>query len=145
MAMIKNQIFFIIYGTANAGLIAYGILALTMPGILLESFSAHVYHFSVDAITAVTYLSALFRLLGFLNLILGVLGLLLLWQYRIKRQTWLMHSVIVFSTLSYLGPIIFDNMVGTIGFFEIIEHIIFAAMLLSGISMLSNRRIYEPS
>jgi hypothetical protein len=145
MAMIKNKIFFIIYGTANAGLIAYGILALTMPGMLLESFSAYVCQFSGDAATAVTYLSALFRLLGFLNLILGMLGLLLLWQYRIKRQTWLMHSVIVFSTLSYLGPFVFDNTVGNIGFFEIIEHIIFAAMLLSGISMLSNRGIYEPS
>ena len=140
--MIKNQFFFIVYGIANAGLIAYGILALTLPGILLESFSAHVYQFSGDAITAVTYMSALFRLLGFLNLILGALGLLLLWQYRIKRQTWLMYSVIVFSTLSYLGPIIFDNTVGIIGFFEIIERIIFATMLLSGISMLSDRRIY---
>ena len=96
-----------------------------MPNVLLDSFSLHVYQFPSDAIIAVDYLSALFRLLGFLNLILGILGLWLLWHYRTSRQTWLVYVIIVSSILSYLGPIIFDNTVGNIGLFEIVEHVIF--------------------
>jgi hypothetical protein len=127
------------------GLILYGLLALTMPNVLLDSFSLYVYQFPSDAAVVVDYLSALFRLLGFLNLILGILGLWLLWRYRTSRQTWLVYIIIVSSILSYLGPIVFDNIVGNIGFFEIIEHVIFAAMVLSGITMLSNGRNYELS
>ena len=125
------------------GLILYGLLALTMPNVLLDSFSLHVYQFPSDAIVAVDYLSALFRLLGFLNLILGILGLWLLWRYRTSRQTWLAYMIIASSILSYLGPVIFDNTVGNIGIFEIVEHVIFIAMVFSGITMLRDMRNFE--
>ena len=125
------------------GLILYGLLALTMPNVLLDSFSLHIYQFPSDATKAVDYLSALFRLLGFLNLILGILGALLLWRYQTNPQDWLVYIIVALSIASYLGPIIFDNTVGNVGFFEIIEHIIFAAMVLSGITMLRKRGNYE--
>jgi hypothetical protein len=128
--------FVIVYAIANAGLILYGLLALARPNLLLESFSVHVYRFPPDATFAVRYLSALFRLLGLFNLILGVLGLFLLWRYRINHQPWLVYTVIALTVFSYLGPIILDNTVGNIGFFEIIEHIIFIIMFLSAISLL---------
>jgi len=64
---------------------------------------------------------------------LGITGVLLLWRYKIDNQPWQLYSIIVISSLAYLGPIVFDNMVGTIGFFEMIEHVIFAAMILSAI------------
>ena len=135
----RQKFFFIIYITANLCIVVYGVLALLTPSILLEPFSLHVYRFPDDAHIAVGYLAALFRLLGFFNLILGVLGLLLLRRYIISRQTWILRIVITASLLSYLGPIVFDNTVGSIGFFEIIEHILFAAMVLSGITMLRDR------
>lgn len=134
--MMKLRIFLLIYIASNLSLIAYGILALLSPGILLNSFSLHVYQFPDYAATAVDYLSALFRLLGFFNLILGILGLILLWQYQIRRQTWILKLVIASALLSYLGPIVFDNTVGSIGLFEIIEHVLFAGMLLSGVIVL---------
>ena len=140
-----TRAFLIIYGIANVGLILYGLLALTQPNVLLDSFSVHVYQFPSNAAVAVDYLSALFRLLGFLNLILGILGLWLLWRYRTSRQLWLVYIIIASSILSYLGPIVFDNTAGNIGIFEIIEHVIFAAMVLPGITMLSNGRNYEHS
>lgn len=34
--------------------------------------------------------------------------------------------------LSYPGLVVFDNTVGTIGFFEILEHILFIALLAAG-------------
>ena len=135
----RFRIFFITYVAANLSLVAYGILALLNPGILLDSFSVHVYQFPNDAAVAVDYLSALFRLLGFFNLVLGVLGLILLRQYGISRQRWTLQIVIASSLLAYLGPIVFDNTVGEIGVFEIIEHILFAAMILFGITMLRER------
>jgi len=141
--MIKLRIFFIIYGIANAGLILYGLLALSNPNILLESFSVYVYRFPSDATLAVEYLSALFRLLGLFNLILGVLGFVLLWRYRISHQAWLIYTVIALTVFSYLGPIILDNTVGNIGSFEIIEHIIFVSMLISAIPILFKRKTYE--
>lgn len=133
--MTKTRVFFVVYGIANASLIMYGLLALITPNILMESFSAHVYLFPENAVKAASYFSALFRLLGFLNLILGMAGSLLLWQYRIKQQAWIAYTAIAITNLSYLGPIIFDNTAGNIGSFEVIEHIIFAAMILSGLVM----------
>jgi len=131
--MNRNRLFFFTFGTANIGLILYGLLTLIAPNTLVDSFSSHVYRFPANATLAVEYLTALFRLLGFLNLILGITGVLLLWRYKIDNQPWQLYSIIVISSLAYLGPIVFDNMVGTIGFFEMIEHVIFAAMILSAI------------
>ena len=130
------RIFFITYGAANVSLILYGILALWRPGILLESFLLHVYQFPRTATAAMDYLSALFRLLGFFNLLPGLLGLILLRQYRFNRQQWVLHVVMASSLLAYLGPIVFDNTVGEIGFFEILEHALFVAMILVGIPLL---------
>ena len=135
----RFRIFFITYAAANLGIIAYGILALLNPGILLDSFSRRVYQFPSDATVAVDYLSALFRLIGFFNLIPGILGLILLRRYRISRQTWILQAVIASSLLAYLGPIVFDNTVGSIGIFEIIEHVLFIALILSGIIMLRDQ------
>lgn len=138
--MNKLRFFFLTFGTANAGLILYGLLALLSPSILVESFSSDVYQFPANTVVAITYLSALFRLLGFLNLILGITGLILLWRFRVSREPWLKASVIIVSILSYLGQIIFDNTVGRIGVFEIIEHILFAGMLLAALTMIITRQ-----
>jgi hypothetical protein len=135
----KLRFFLITFGTANAGLILYGLLALLSPNILVETFSSSVYQFPATATAALTYLSALFRLLGFLNLILGITGLILLWHFRVNREQWLKVSIMIISLLSYLGPIIFDNTVGKIGVFEIIEHILFAGMILSAFTMVTTK------
>jgi hypothetical protein len=132
---VTSRFFFITYVAGNLGVIVYGMMALLMPSILLEAFTLHVYQFPDEAITATTYLAALFRLLGFLNAILGLFGLLLLQRYRIDRRTWILRLVIAVSLLAYVGPIVFDNTVGSIGFFEIVEHILFALMVLSGAIM----------
>ncbi len=140
-----SRFFFITYVAGNLGLIVYGAMALLMPSILLEPFALHVYQFPDEATTATTYLAALFRLLGFLNVILGLVGLLLLQRYRIDRQTWILRLVVVLSLLAYVGPIVFDNTVGTIGFFEIVEHVLFALMVLSGAMMLRARNVRQSS
>jgi hypothetical protein len=132
----KSRFFFIAYGLANLGLVLYGLLALFQPGILLEPFSLYVYEFPIEAAGAVRYLAALFRLLGAFNLLLGGLGLSLLWQHRLNQQKWILFTVMASSLLSYIAPIVFDNTVGHIGFFEILEHTLFVAMIAAGIIML---------
>ena len=133
---LKSRFLFIAYGIANLGLMLYGLLALFQPGILLEPFSLYVYDFPNEASEAVLYLAALFRLLGAFNLFLGCLGLALLWQYRLSQQKWILLTIMASSLLSYIAPIVFDNTVGHIGFFEILEHILFVAMVAAGIIML---------
>jgi hypothetical protein len=129
---VSSQFFYITYVAGNLGLVVYGVMALMMPSVLVEPFTLHVYQFPEEATAATSYLAALFRLLGFLNVILGLFGLLLLRRYRSERQTWILRLVIAVSLLAYVGPIVFDNTVGSIGFFEIVEHILFVLMVLSG-------------
>ena len=136
----KARAFLFVYGTADAGLVLYGMLALIRPNLLMEPFSASVYQFPADATVAIGYILGLFRLLGLLNLILGSTGLYFLWRYQVTRETSLRYGVAALSILSYLGPIIFDNTVGQIGFFEVIEHVIFAALIISGFLFFTERR-----
>ncbi|MFC2055404.1 hypothetical protein ACFLV7_14075 [Chloroflexota bacterium] len=135
----KSRLFFITYAAANVGLVLYGVLALLMPNILLEPFSAHVYQLPDDATRAAAYLAALFRLIGFFNLILGTLGLLILRRFRVTGQAWNLKIVIFSTTLAYVGPIVFDNTVGSIGFFEIVEHILFVSVVILGFIMLKSQ------
>lgn len=136
----KSRIFIITFLTANIGLIFYGILALIKPDTLLEQFSMHVYQFPAEANTAINYLSALYRLLGYLNIIPGLLGLLILYSYRVTRHERYILLVVVSTALAYIGPVVFDNTVGTIGFFEILEHILFALVVIVGFIMLNSRK-----
>ncbi|MBN8579139.1 MAG: hypothetical protein J0L96_00610 [Anaerolineae bacterium] len=139
--MNKLRFFLITFGTANAGLILYGLIALLSPNILVETFSSSVYQIPATATAALSYLSALFRLLGFLNLILGITGLILLWRFWSDREPWVKVSIISISMLSYLGPIIFDNTVGSIGVFEFIKHLLFSGMLLSALTITRFRQL----
>jgi hypothetical protein len=139
-SLFKTRAFLLVYGTADAGLVLYGVFALIRPNLLMEPFSTSVYQFPAEATVAISYLLGLFRLLGFLNLILGSAGLFFLWRYRVTRETWLSYGVAALSFLSYLGPIIFDNTVGQIGFFEVIEHVIFAALIISGLLFFTEKK-----
>ena len=128
----RNRLFYGTFGAANLSLVLYGLLALLNPQILTDFFSEHVYRFPADASSALTYLAALFCLLGFFNVLVGSLGLWLLWHYRLNPQPWLKRTVMMVSLLTYLCPVIFNNTVGYIGFFEILEHLLFAAILAVG-------------
>jgi hypothetical protein len=132
----SSRLFFVTFVEGNLGLVVYGVMALMVPSILLEPFTVHVYRFPDEATTATSYLAALFRLLGFLNAILGLFVLLLLQRYRIERKIWILRLLIAVSLLAYVGPIVFDNTVGSIGFFEIVEYVLFVLMVLSGAMML---------
>jgi hypothetical protein len=106
----------------------------------MEIFSSYFFRFPENATNAIQYLRAIFRLLGYFNLLLGSIGIILLWRYRVNQQVWVLCMLITTSLLAYLGPIIFDNTVGNIGPIEIIEHLLFIGMILSGISMIANRK-----
>lgn len=125
-------IFLITFAVANLSLVLYGIFALISPEVLLEPFSQHVYQFPAAATNAIAYLDALFRLLGFFNIIPGMFGLVLLDRLRASWQAWILRTVIVSTALAYLGPIVFDNTVGSIGVFEIGEHILFLLVIILG-------------
>ncbi|MGW8143948.1 MAG: hypothetical protein ACWGN2_06100 [Anaerolineales bacterium] len=136
----KSRFFFSTYTAANLSLIAYGIMALIQPGVLLQPFSENVYQFPVEAANAITYLSGLYRLIGYFNILPGLLGLIILYRYWVTRGGWYLQLVIGTTCLAYLGPVVFDNTVGTIGFFEILEHVVFGMVLISGLIMIIGGR-----
>jgi deazaflavin-dependent oxidoreductase (nitroreductase family) len=127
-----KSLFFISYLIANLSLVLYGVLVLVMPDILLEPFQVDVYRFPADAADATGYFAALFRLLGFFNILPGVFGLWLLDHLRLSWEKWIVQVVTFSTALAYLGPIVFDNTVGRIGFFEIVEHILFVLVIVLG-------------
>ena len=129
----NKHIFFAVYVAANLGLVLYGVLAMAKPGILLDPFLLNVYQFPPQASKAIVYLESLFRLLGFFNLVLGLLGLFFLRRLRISWQAWILRTVVLSTTFAYIGPIVFDNTVGNIGFFEIVEHFLFALVVILGV------------
>lgn len=135
----KFRIFLAGYGAANVSLVLYGGLTLITPRILLEPFSTYVYQFPADAAGATAYLAALFRLVGFLNIIPGMLGLVFLRRLVLTQESWVRHIVIVSTVLAYLGPVVFDNTVGRIGFFEIVEHFLFGLVIVLGLIMWRER------
>lgn len=141
----KSRLFFITYIGANASLILYGLLALFQPEILLEPFQSNVFQFPPEATNAINYLSGLYMLIGYFNIIPGVLGLLILHRYWFTRRKWYLKIAIVSTVLAFLGPITFDNTVGTIGFFEILEHILFLLILISGSMMLKHEDRNTPN
>lgn len=132
----KARIFVITLAIANLSLILYGISAIVEPGILLEPFSAYVYQFPAEATGATHYLAALYRLLGYFNIVPGVFGLVLLHRYWVTQQEWYARIVVASTALTYVGPVVFDNTAGTIGFFEILEHVLFALVLIVGFTTL---------
>ena len=136
----KVRIFLITFAAANLGLILYGIMTLIKPAILLEPFSMHVYQFPAEAANATTYISALYRLLGWLNIVPGLFGLIILKRYWVTQQGWYLRTAIVLTSLTYIGPVVFDNTVGTIGFFEILEHVLFLLVLIVGFIMFNHRQ-----
>ena len=131
----KTRLFFIVYTVADLGLILYGTTLLIQPGILLEPIRSHTGELTQAAGGVAGYLLALSRLVGYFNILPGVIGLLLLWYLRTSREKRILRIAIVTTFLAYLGPIIFDNTVGSIGFFEILEHILFGLVILLGILM----------
>lgn len=139
--MMRPRVFFITYFAANVSLILYGALALVQPGILLEISPVGVYQFPLEAHN---YLVGLYRLLGYFNIVPGLFGLLVLYRFRNFPSIWYVNVVVASTLLSFLGPITFDNTVGTIGFFEILEHILFLIILISGISMLVQGKDLTP-
>lgn len=140
----KTRLFFITYGVANAALIFYGVIALIQPAILLEPFTTHIYQFPEEATNATTYLNGLYRLIGYFNIIPGLFGLFVLHRYWFSRERWYLKVVIASTILTYLGPIVFDNTIGTIGFFEVLEHLLFVIVLITGFYMLKHRESLVP-
>lgn len=135
-----NRIFLIVYLIANLGLCLYGVMALLNPGVLMETFTQTVYTFPREASAAVNYMTALFRLLGYFNLLAGMVGLILLWRWQKTQEAWTLWSLSLLTTLGYMGPVVFDNTVGRIGVFEALEHIIFTAVIIIGVVMVWKER-----
>ena len=123
---------FIILTAASLCLILYGLQVLIQPGILLGTFPAQLDQYSQEARG---YLAGLYRLLGYFNILPGLISLLLLLWARRGRENHSLRIAIMTIFLAYLGPIVFDNTVGSIGFFEILEHILFVLVIIAGIAL----------
>ena len=125
----RVRIFFVAFAGANLGLVLYGAMGLARPDVLLSGFTLHVFELPATETGALAYLAGLFRLLGFFNLLLGSVGLYLLVRCARGAEPWVYRLLVGTSMLSYAAPILFDLTVGTMGPFEVVEIVLFAAML----------------
>lgn len=112
-------------------------MVVASPDVLMGPFTERIYRLPARAGAAESYLRALFMLLGYFNLLLGGVGLYLLQRGREEQDVRILRALIALTTLSYLGPVVFDNTVGTIGFFEIVEHVLFVGVLVVGAVVLA--------
>lgn len=133
--MNQLRIFFLTFGLACLGLILYGLIVLALPENSSDVYFGLVFLFPEDVLYSTRYFSAVFRLLALYNLILGCVGSVLLWQYRVHKQPWMAYTVIGLTLLAYLGLILFIDIFGAVGVYEVIGHALFVLMVISGISM----------
>ncbi|HNB54011.1 MAG TPA: hypothetical protein PK530_18835 [Anaerolineales bacterium] len=132
--MNQLRIFFLTFGLASLGLILYGLIGLAFPVNSMSISFGVIYLYPYDLLLT-RFLTAVFRLLAFYSLILGGVGSVLLWQYRKHKQPWMAYTVIGMTILAYLGLIIFTDAFKAVELYEVMAHILFLLMLISGISM----------
>jgi hypothetical protein len=120
---------------ADAGIVLYGLLAVATPSLLTagyESYSGTSWASLVAQVpkTAV-YLLLVYRVVGGLNVALGVTLIAIIAGPFRRGERWAWFAVLIGNLLGFGVPMTYDQITGAIGFFEILEFVAIAAVLLA--------------
>jgi hypothetical protein len=124
-----------VIAVADGGILAWGALALLSPDQLIPGYE----HFSRQNWTALMHTSpatgdfilVMFRLVGALNIAAALpLCVLALTAFR-ARQRWAWWTLVTANTIAFGAPITYDFTTGAIGFFEMLEWVALASVLLA--------------
>ena len=120
---------------ADAGIVLYGVLALATPAILTAGYE----HYSGQPWTSLVaqapetaaYLLLVYRMVGGLNVALGItLIAIIVGPFR-RGERWAWFTLLGANVLGFGVPMTYDHITGAIGFFEILEFVAIAAVLLA--------------
>lgn len=120
---------------ADAGMFLYGIMAVASPAAMTAGYESYT-NSSWTGLTASTpalasYLLLLYRLIGGLNVGLGlVLIAVVVAPYR-RGERWAWVAVLVGNAIGFGLPMVYDQITGAIGPFEIAEYIAVGGVVLA--------------
>jgi hypothetical protein len=120
---------------ADAGIVLYGTLAVATPSLLTagyESYSSTSWPSLVaQAPETAAYLLLIYRMVGGLNVALGItLIAIIVGPFR-RGERWAWFTLLGANVLGFGVPMTYDHITGAIGFFEILEFVAIAAVLVA--------------
>jgi hypothetical protein len=120
---------------ADVGIVLYGVLAVTTPSLLTagyERYSGTSWASLVaQAPETAAYLLVVYRMVGGLNVALGfTLIAIIVGPFR-RGDRWAWFAVLCGNLLGFGVPMTYDQITGAIGFFEILEYVAIAAVLVA--------------
>lgn len=120
---------------AGAGIVLYGVLALFDPSMLtagFETFTGGSWPaFAATEGDAAEFILIEFRLLGGLNVNIGMLLVAIATTAFRRGDRWSWWVLLLGNTLAYGIPMVYDQVVGYIGVFEILEYVALAAVYVA--------------
>ncbi len=116
-----------VIATVDVGIVVYGLMAAWNPSVLTAGFETYTgtvwAEFAAREELAADFIVHGFRLLGIFNVAIG-LTLVIVAATAFRHAQWWSWSVLLIgNTLAFGGPIVYDQVVGAIGVFEILEYV----------------------
>jgi hypothetical protein len=129
---------------AGAGILLYGGLAAINPAMMATGFESYTSQswaeLEAQSRETATYVLWLYRLVGGLNLGLGIILIALTLGPVRRGERWAWWSVLVGVLVGYGTPMVYDQAVGYIGAFEILEFVVVGAVAITSLFVLSGAR-----
>lgn len=120
---------------ADVGIVLYGVMAVAMPQALTagyESYTGSTWaNLDTGAAADASYVLLLYRLVGGLNIGLGlVLIAVVVGAYR-RGERWAWFTILAGNAVGFGAPMAYDQVTGAIGTFEVLEFVAVAAVLVA--------------
>lgn len=120
---------------ADAGIVLYGVLAVATPSLLTAGYERYSgtswTSLAARAPETAAYLLLVYRMVGGLNVALGItLISLIVGPFR-RGERWAWFTLLGGNVLGFGVPMTYDQITGAIGFFEVLEVVAIAAVLVA--------------
>jgi hypothetical protein len=130
-----GRVAWVVILVADAGIVLYGVLAVATPSLLTagyESYSGTSWASLVArAPDTAAYLLLVYRMVGGLNVALGITLLAIIVGPFRRGERWAWFTVLGGNVLGFGVPMTYDQITGAIGFFEVLEFVAIAAVLVA--------------
>lgn len=117
---------------ADLGVLMYGVLALLSPDQLVDGYEGYTDQpwSALGAANADTpdFILLLFRLLGAYNAAFAILAIAIAVTAFRRGERWAWWALLGGNTIAFLAPMTYDQIVGAIGPFEVLEFVALGAI-----------------
>jgi deazaflavin-dependent oxidoreductase (nitroreductase family) len=116
-----------VIATADLGVLAWGFLAAVSPTVLTAGFETYTggswEAFAARERSAADFILIGFRLVGALNVVLGLTLVVVAAMAFRPEARWAWWALLAGNTVAFGAPIVYDRAVGYIGVFEVLEYV----------------------